>query len=118
MLPATLSDLLQRCDDALGVVLMGFDRSAVEIRCRDTALEAMALGVELSSLLSQVHRVAEVLEVGRLEELVVRSEEITVLLRVITDRYFVGLMIAPSGHIGKARFLMRVALPGLRARLG
>jgi len=38
---------------------------------------------------------------------------VTTLIRVLTSDYFVAVALAPTGNIGKGRYMLRVAAPKL-----
>ncbi|MCB9555606.1 MAG: roadblock/LC7 domain-containing protein [Deltaproteobacteria bacterium] len=117
MFRQTLEKILERCDGAIGGVLMGFDGIAVEAVVREAGTDVKTISAEFSFVLGQVRKAAEILEVGALNEVVIKSDNLVFLVRVLTDEYFVAIAMRPSGNFGKGRFLMRLADPELRAQL-
>jgi len=113
----TLQTMLDGCDGAVAGVVMGFDGIAVESVSRHPDLDVQTVSMEFSFVLTQVRKAAEILEVGGLEEVSVRSEKLTFIIRVLNDEYFLGLALRPEGNFGKGRFLMRMAVPDLRTQL-
>ncbi len=113
----TLQAMLEGCDGALGAVVMGFDGIAVEAVSRDPSVDVQTASMEFSFVLTQIRKAAEILEVGGLEEVSVRSEKLIFVIRVLNDEYFLGLAMRPEGNFGKGRFKMRLALPDLRTQL-
>jgi len=57
------------------------------------------------------------LDAGILEEFTLRTDVLTLMVRVLTPEYFLACAIMPQGGLGRARYLMRVAAPALRADL-
>lgn len=114
---AKLREMVEGCEGALAGVVMGFDGIAVETLSIDPAIDVQTISMEFSFVLSQVRKAAEILEVGALEEVAIRSATLTFIIRVLSDEYFLGLAMKPEGNFGKGRFLMRMALPELRAQL-
>ncbi len=112
-----MENILEECEGAIAAVVMGFDGIAVESLSRDSGLDVKNVGMELSFVLGQVRKAAEVLEAGGLKEVCVTSENLTFIIRVLSDDYFLGLAMKPEGNFGKARFLARMALPDLRGHL-
>ena len=55
--------------------------------------------------------------IGGVSEMVVKSEGMTLLIRMLTDEYFLAVILPAEANFGKARFLMRMAEDGLRAQL-
>jgi predicted regulator of Ras-like GTPase activity (Roadblock/LC7/MglB family) len=113
----TLQTLLEGCDGAVGAVVMGFDGIAVDSVSTDPSVDVQTVSMEFSFVLTQVRKAAEILEVGGLEEVSVRSEKLVFVIRVLSDEYFLGLAMKPEGNFGKGRFKMRMALPELRTQL-
>ena len=117
MLREHVEKIVESCEGAVAGVVMGFDGIAVESYTRDQGLDVRAIGMEFSFVLNQVRKAAEILEVGALEEVTIRSEKLTFLIRVLNEEYFLGLSMVPSGNFGKGRFLIRMALADLQSRL-
>lgn len=100
--------------------LMGVDGLPVESVEAGTALndagEPVDIGsllVEYSSVLGQVKRSAQVFAAGGLEEVTIRSERLTTIIRTITEDYFLALALLPNANFGKGRYLLRVHAPSL-----
>jgi predicted regulator of Ras-like GTPase activity (Roadblock/LC7/MglB family) len=117
MFRESLEKIVQNCDGAVAAILMGFDGIAVDQFVRDSETDVQTVSMEFSFVLGQVRKAAELLDVGALQEVSIRSESLTFVIRVLTDEYFVGLALKPEGNFGKGRFLMRMALAELRAEL-
>lgn len=92
-------------------IVMGFDGIPVDQYADDVEQDIETLGMEFSVLLKEVRKAAELLDAGLAEELTVRAEKLTTILRVINDEYFVALTLAPDGNLGKGRYLLRLIAP-------
>ena len=117
MLRQHVENLVESCDGAIAGLVMGPDDVAVESITDDNALDMEAIGVEFSFVLGQVRRAADILEIGALEEVTITSENLTFLIRILNEDYFLGLALKAGGNPGKGRYLMRMLLPELRAQL-
>lgn len=118
MFRETLQKMVDRVDGGLAGVLMGFDGISVESYTRPSVeTDIQTVGMELSHVLSQVRRAAELLEVGGLDEVTLRAEKLAVVVRVLSPEYFVACAMRPEGNTGKARYLLRVAAPQIQAEL-
>jgi predicted regulator of Ras-like GTPase activity (Roadblock/LC7/MglB family) len=117
MFRESLEKIIDNCDGAVAGVVMGFDGIAVDTISRDGEVDVNTISMEFSFVLGQVRKAAELLEVGSLEEVSIRSESLTFVIRVLSEDYFLGIALKPDGNFGKGRFLMRLALPDLRAEL-
>jgi predicted regulator of Ras-like GTPase activity (Roadblock/LC7/MglB family) len=117
MFKEILEKIVENCDGSVAGVLMGFDGIAVETVARDQEMDVQTIAMEFSFVLGQVRKAAEILEVGALEEVSIRSENLTFIIRVLNEEYFYGTALKPNGNFGKARFLMRMAYQDLLKQL-
>ena len=47
----------------------------------------------------------------------VRTDKLAVLIQLVTKDYFLVLGVPPDGNMGKARYLLRLLAPQIRAEL-
>ena len=116
-------DLLQQICSALPetivVTLMGQDGISIDtIENAPAGDDMAAYFVEITNVFSQAVRSSEQLQTGQVSELVVKTDKIASVLRPIGTEYFLALALPPSGNTGKARYLLRVTAPKVRAELG
>ncbi len=110
-----LQKLVESCGAVAGVI-MGPEDVAESVSNVHT-MDIDAIGTEFSFVLGQVRRAADILEIGALEEVTVSSEELTFLIRILNEDYFLGLAMSSDGNLGKGRYLMRMAQADLQAAL-
>ncbi len=97
---------------------MGLDGIAVETYVADGKnIDINTIGMEFSFILTQVKKAAEILEVGKVEEVSIKAEQLLLVIRMITEEYFLAVLLKQDGNFGKCRFLMRVAAPRIVADL-
>jgi predicted regulator of Ras-like GTPase activity (Roadblock/LC7/MglB family) len=117
----SIRQLVERLDGGVAAVLMGFDGITVDSFARsgyDGALpDIQTLAMEFAHLIAQARRTLMSLDAGALEEFTLRAEALTLVVRVLTQEYFLACAVLPSGSVGKARYLMRMTAPALRADL-
>lgn len=119
MFTEMLNRVLSNTPGAVAVTLMGFDGIAIET-CEAPAIDgqsAQATAVELGNIAKQIRGISEGMGTGAVRELMVQTGELTTVLRLLTDEYFVALSMHPSGNHGKGRYLLRVVGPKLKAEL-
>jgi predicted regulator of Ras-like GTPase activity (Roadblock/LC7/MglB family) len=113
--------LVDRVDGCVAAILMGFDGITVDSHAKvgfDGALpDIQTMSMEFAHLIAQARRTLQSLDAGALEEFSIRTETITLIVRVLTPEYFLACAVLPTSHAGKARFLMRLTAPALRADL-
>ena len=103
-------------DGALAATVMGFDGLPVDAYHHqepEGELDVTSLLVEFSSLLGQVKASAQMFSAGGLEELSIRSERLTTIIRPLGEDHFVALAMLPPGNSGKGRYLLRLHAPEL-----
>jgi predicted regulator of Ras-like GTPase activity (Roadblock/LC7/MglB family) len=116
----SIEKLLNGIEGAVSCALMGFDGITVDISSKEAAAggpDIQTLSMEFAHLIAQARRTLESVEAGMLEEFTLRTDKVTLVVRPLTPEYFLACAILPSGSIGRARYLMRLTAPGLRADL-
>lgn len=119
-----LQHIVEGVDGGVACTLMAFDGIAVEQVILDGAGEKIGgvdlenLYVEYSNILTQVIRVATVLEAGPLTEVTFGTDKTLTITRVLTEEYFIALTLESGGNFGKGRYLLRRATPVLCEELG
>jgi predicted regulator of Ras-like GTPase activity (Roadblock/LC7/MglB family) len=116
-----IQKLVDRLDGGVAGVLMGFDGITLDSYAKsgfDGKLpDIQTLAMEFTHLITQAQRTLQSLGAGALEEFTLRSENLTLVVRVVTPEYFLACAILPAGSLGKTRYLMRLSAPALRAEL-
>jgi len=115
---AILKTLVGQCSGALGGVIMGYDGIAIEEYLADaTGLDVQTLAIEYASVLKEIKRTVGVLKTGELQEVSIISEQCSVIVRGVSDDFFVALVLNSEGNFGKARYLLKREAPQLREAL-
>jgi predicted regulator of Ras-like GTPase activity (Roadblock/LC7/MglB family) len=115
--------LLDSIDGGVACVLMGFDGITVDTYSRPGANgtadgpDIQTLSMEFAHLIAQARRTLDSVDAGTLEEFTLRTDKLTLVVRLLTPEYFLGCAILPAASLGRARYLMRMTAPGLRADL-
>ena len=118
MFRENLQKMIDRVDGGVAGILMGFDGISVEAYARPTAgPDIQTVGMELAHVISQVRRATQALEVGGLKEVLVRADDLVVLVYVLNNDYFVACAIKPEANAGKARYLLRLMAPQIQSEL-
>lgn len=113
-----LREVVEGTEGAIAGLLMGFDGITVDSYSRDGGqLNVETLGSEYSVILGQIKQAAEALELGSAHEVSVQAENMTTVIRLLNNEYFVALAVAPNGNFGKGRYLLRVQAPKLLENL-
>lgn len=109
-----LQDLVERTDGAVAGLLMATDGISIDQYSKgDGPFDIESVGMEYSVVLKGIQRAAEMLDTGATNEVSVKTERLTTVVRLLSEEYFVALTLEPGGNIGKARYLLRVSAPKL-----
>ena len=114
----SLTKIVENTPGAKAAILMGFDGITVEqylAEDADTDIESLAM--EFSFRFIELRNAAESLEMGEVSDIAVKAEFGTVLARVLTDEYFVAVLLESAGHFGKGRWMLRSMAGSLAAEL-
>ncbi|TMQ22640.1 MAG: hypothetical protein E6J90_12225 [Deltaproteobacteria bacterium] len=118
MFAETLKKVVDNIEGGIAAVVMGLDGILVESYVKlDDRVDVNTVAMEFSFILGQVRKAGETLAVGSLEELSVKAQRLLLVCRMLSQQYFVAIVMAPEGNFGKARYLARLAQPALVAQL-
>jgi len=116
-----IKKLVDRLEGGVAGVLMGFDGISIDTYVRtdlgSRIPDVPTLSMELAHLISQTRRTLQSIDAGTLEEFTLRTDKLTLAVRLVTPEYFLACAILPAANLGKTRYLMRVTAPALRADL-
>ncbi len=114
----TLRHIVGNVEGGIGAVIMGYDGIPIDEFIRDDApFDMQLLAVEYATVLKEVKRTIEVLKTGDMEEMSITTERTRVLIRSLSDEFFVFLLIDRQGNYGKGRYLLKREAPGMHAEL-
>lgn len=119
MFKPILQAILDESSGALGVFLLGDDGIVIEqVRLNHAAAdEQLALVVELAAGIKNIRQTADVLEAGALNEVIIHYEKLSLLVHILSDEYFVVLLLEPDALSGKGSYLLKREARRLRAGL-
>ena len=118
MFRETIQKVVDRVDGGLAGVLMGFDGISVDAYTKPQAkTDVNTVGMEFAHVLGQIRKAAELLEVGHLDEVSLSTQNLRVAIRVVSEDYFLACVLGPAGNLAKARYLLRVFSPAIKAEL-
>ena len=105
------SEILQRIVEetggGIGAVLMGYDGIAIDqYFAPDEELNLHMVVVEYSNVLKEIRKTADILSLGDMEEISIRTDRFIIVIRILNDEYFVAIVINRDGNFGKCRYLI------------
>lgn len=115
---AELESILKQVEGSQAAVLMAFDGIVVAEAKKDgIRISYQEAGVEFSRVLKEVSKVSQGNDLGGLREMVVATEKSRFVLHVLNEEYFVLLLLSPEASLGKGRYYVRRAAPGIHREL-
>ena len=99
---------------------MGFDGISVAQWVKpefeaETDIESIAM--EFSFRFLELRDAATSLEMGIVTDITLKAEFGSVLVRVLSQEYFVTVLLTDAGHMGKGRWLLRSQAKALRTEM-
>jgi len=114
-----LQRLVEETGGGVGAVLMGYDGISIDqFFAPDEETDLQMVVVEYSNVLKEIRKTADILSLGEMEEISIRTDRLIIVIRVLNEGYFVALIINHDGNFGKGRYLMSRETPNLREALG
>lgn len=118
MFKEMLRDLVEKTDGGIAGLLMDHEGIALESYSSDGApFDINTIGIEFGVVLGAIKRASESLDAGNAREVAIATDKFITLIRTLGDQYFLALALHPEGNFGKARFLVRTAMPKLLQEL-
>ncbi len=107
MFDMILERIVAQCPGSVGALIMGFDGIGIEEYVVEHAdLDLSLVGIEYSNVVKEIRHASDILNVGSLQEVSIKTENYYVIIQALTDDYFVALVIARNGNYGKGRYLL------------
>jgi predicted regulator of Ras-like GTPase activity (Roadblock/LC7/MglB family) len=114
----TLKGLVVNVAGGQGAVMMGYDGIPIdEFVLGDASLDVQLLSVEYATLLKEIKRTVELLKIGEMEEISITTGLSRVIVRPVSQEFFVVLVLDREGNFGKGRFLLKREVPKLAEEL-
>jgi predicted regulator of Ras-like GTPase activity (Roadblock/LC7/MglB family) len=99
--------MVERIDGAEAAIIMGLDGIIVERANRAHRADLDVIAAEYTSLLRNSIQTSSDTGLGDLRELLVFTERVTLIVKLLNPDYFVLLALEPDCNLGRARFELR-----------
>ena len=90
-------------------MLVGTDGLSIEKVIRKETLNIELLVAEFTTILRNTAQTAAEVKASGLDELILVTERVVVLLKAITTEYFLMIILGEGANIGRARFELKKA---------
>ena len=113
-----LQDVCTSVDGAVACSLMGVDGIEVDTLVAGAAeLDLKSILVEYSGVFRSARDAADVHQAGGISEVSINTDKLVTVARLVSPDYFMVVALTPEGNYGKARYLLRITAPKVRAEL-
>lgn len=109
VLNSTIREILSRESSVIAAIILDKDGIVVAEESKSGDSRAQELAIEYATVMKQILKVTDYLNVGDLEEILVYTEKSIIVIRLITRDYYLILITQTEGNIGKAKYLAKLA---------
>ncbi len=109
MFSGLLQKMVGRIDGAEAAAILGLDGIIIERAGVKGPADLDLIGAEYSSLLRNSMRTSSDTGLGALHELMVITDQATLIINVLTPDYCLLIALHPHANLGRARFELRKA---------
>ncbi len=106
MIADTLQKIVETTPGAIAAVFMDGDGIAIEQFASTADVEVEMVAAEFSVRFQSLREAARTLELGGVNEMTIKMDEATVVVRFLGE-YYVVLVLRPEGLTGKGRYKLR-----------
>jgi predicted regulator of Ras-like GTPase activity (Roadblock/LC7/MglB family) len=118
MFQSVLKGVVDASDGGVASLVMDLDGIALDSYSRpDAKFDIQMIGIELSVVIKGVVQAASMLDAGGTQEVSIVADDLTTLVRMVNDNYFVALSLEPGANVGKARYMLRTRIAELADEL-
>lgn len=108
MFKESLKRIVTNCSGGVGAVLMGYDGIGIDQYVVDkNTLDLNLVGIEYSNVTKEIANAADILNIGALQEVSIKTDHYYMIIHSLTDEYFVALMVERTGNYGQGRYLLK-----------
>lgn len=113
-----LQQIVAATPGAQAGLLMGFDGIAVDHYVPPgSTVDMVAIGMEASFVLHSLRKTLDALSLGTFEEMTLRTDSATLLIRALSKDYFLFMLMNPQGLSGKGSYVLRTHAPVFQKEL-
>lgn len=112
-----LEKIVNNVEGIKGICIMGMDGIPIDQLVTDGSVSVEEVGVEMGSIIKKIEELSPFLKGGGLREFDLIFEDYLVIVRKVTNDYFVFAILDPYGNFGKARYYIRKMLPEIEKEL-
>lgn len=109
MFEQILRDIASKIEDAQCILVSGVDGIPIEKVIQDSGVNIDMLLAEFTTILRNTTQTAEEVNAGQLEEILILSNRMVLMMKAITPEYFLMMVLPENCNLGRARFELKKA---------
>jgi predicted regulator of Ras-like GTPase activity (Roadblock/LC7/MglB family) len=118
MFQSLLKDVVDAADGGIASLVMDLDGITLDSYSKPgSSFDIKTIGIEISVVIRSVKQATSMLDAGDTREVAIMADQLTTLVRMVNEQYFVALSLEPWGNVGKARYVLRTRVPRVAAEL-
>lgn len=106
-----LKETTERVDGAVAAMILASDGIPVEEYVVERLLDFSVLSAEASALMKDIETASRDLQLGQAREFLLIADVCGIIMRRITEDYYLALVVKPDANYGKARYVLRMTVP-------
>lgn len=107
-----LKRIVDQVDGSIAALIMGYDGIPIDESIKpQVSLDVQLLAVEYATLLKEIKKTVDVLKTGSMEEVMITTGELRILIRTINDEFFMVLLLGKEANFGLGRYLLSLNAP-------
>lgn len=110
-----LKETVDKVDGAVSAMIIASDGIPVQEYVSEKLIDLTGLGAEASAMIRDIGSAAENLGLGEAREFSIISDRCGIIMRKITDEYYMALVLKPEGNYGKGRFILKTMIPHIES---
>ncbi|MBI5903321.1 MAG: hypothetical protein HZB84_07575 [Deltaproteobacteria bacterium] len=109
-----LRELVEGVDGGVAAVLMGMDGLSVQQYSVKEGYDIESLAVEYGKAVDEIKKAAAILNLGGVEEVLIRAAASDIVIRVVTSEYYLAFVVRQGAGVGKAGYMSKKAASKIR----
>lgn len=105
-----LKELVEEIGGGAAATIMGTDGISIQrYPVDDPPCDVERIGVEYGGAIEEIKKASQILNLGEIKDIVVAAHGADVILKMITQEYYMVLAVPRPSSVGKARYLAKKA---------
>ncbi|MEK7772878.1 MAG: hypothetical protein AAB307_00905, partial [Deltaproteobacteria bacterium] len=90
---------------------------SVQQYCVKAGYDIESLAIEYGKVIDEIKKAAALLNLGSVDEVLVRAAESDIIIRIVTAEYYMALVVRHGAGVGKAGYMLKKAASKVKSEL-